>query len=125
MREEPDFRPAAYALIAAGCGLTFVAAVVPHYSAGYRLQLDVLLIGLLPYLVYACFTGLLRGWPLLVAGLLLVLGDLAVKIPERFLHDGGYQNGLVYGWPLVAGLVVLPLWLGAAVWIHWRRRPPQ
>ncbi len=125
MREDPDFRPVAYALITVGSALAFVTAVVPHYSAGHRLLLDVLLIGLLPYVVYAFFTEQVRGWPLLAAGVLTLVVDLAVKIPERFLYYDGYQSGLVYRWPLAASLVMLPLLLGTAAWCRARRTKPN
>lgn len=124
MRKDPDFRPLAYALIASGSVLAFVTAVVPHYTAGHRLLLDVLLIGLLPYVVYAFFTERVRGWPLGAVGVLTLIVDLVVKIPERFLDYDGFQSGLVYGWPLAACLV-LPVLLGTAAWRRTRRTTPE
>jgi hypothetical protein len=108
-------------MIAAGVVLAFAAAVVPHYAAGYRLLVDVLLIGLLPYLVYLVFSELVRGRLLPWVGIALFAADLAVKLPARYLHADGYPGAMVYLWPLVAAFVVLPVLLGPAAWRRVRR----
>ncbi len=114
MHPETDYRPAAYVIVALGTTLAFVAAVVPHYDAGHRLDLPVLLAGLTPYLVYGVFTAFMRDRWLLAAGLLLFAFDLAFRIPQRFLHYNGYTDGLVYLAPLTAaGVLALALALGA------------
>jgi hypothetical protein len=89
MSAQVDFRHTAYAMTAAGVVLAFAAAVVPHYAAGYRLLVDVLLIGLLPYLVYLVFSELVRGRLLPWVGIALFAADLAVKLPARYLHAAG------------------------------------
>lgn len=114
MRPETDFRPAAYIIVALGVSLAFIAAVVPHYDAGYRLDLPVLLAGLAPYLVYSLFTGFVRDNWLCAGGALLLLFDLAFKVRERFLQYDGYADGLIYTAPLIAaGVLALILGLGA------------
>jgi hypothetical protein len=112
MNETPDFRPVAYLIILAGTALSFAAAVVPFYEAGYKLLTDVLLIGLLPYVVYGTFSEVVRGWTLLVAGALTLGVDAVVKVPERFWHYDGYASGAVYWVPLLLAFVVLPVVLG-------------
>ncbi len=129
MPTEPDFRRAAYAITAAGAVLAFAAAVAPHYAAGYRLLVDVLLVGLLPYLVYLFFTELVRGRPLLLVGIALLAADLAVKLPARFLHADDYPGAVLYIWPLAAAFVGLPVLLGPVAWRRARREktpaPPR
>lgn len=122
MIHECDFRPIAYVIGLFGTALSFVASVVPHYGAGHRLLFGVLLAGLLPYVTYLAFSDILRGWPLLPVGLLILTIDLVVKIPERFLHYDGYADGTVYYVPLVTTLVVLPLALGGGALLERRRR---
>ncbi len=117
MRPETDFRPAAYVIVALGVALAFVAAVVPHYDAGYRLDLVVLLVGLTPYVVYGILTEFVRDRWLLAIGLLLFAFDLASKIPLRFLRYDGYTDSLVYIAPLIA-TGVLALVLGMAARAH-------
>jgi hypothetical protein len=96
MRENPDFRLFAYLIITLGAMLSFAAAVVPHYDAGYTLLLSVVFAGLLPYVVYGLISDLVRGWLLLITGVLIFGVDLGVKIPERFLHYDSYASGIIY-----------------------------
>lgn len=102
----PDFRCFAYFFIALGTALSFVTAMVPFFTSGYVLRPGVLLAGLLPYVVYGSLSNLVRGWPLLIVGIFLLIVDLLIKIPERFLRYDGYADGLIYYWPLTATLAV-------------------
>lgn len=106
MQGQADFRRSAHFFIAFGIALSFAAAVVPFFTSGHVLRLGVLLAGVLPYVVYGFLSNRERGRPLLVVGMLLIAGDLLVKIPERFLHYDGYASGLIYYWPFAATLVV-------------------
>lgn len=107
MRRDPDFRSFAYGIIALGTLLSFAAAFVPHFAAGYRLHVGALLAGLLPYLVYAAFSDAVRGWALLATGALLLGIDLGVKIPERFLHYDGYASGRIYYAAIIVTLAII------------------
>ena len=121
MRPFHDFRPFAYFIVALGCIVSFAAAVVPFYDAGYKLLVRVLLIGLLPYVVYGLFTDVVHGWPLVVAGALIFGIDVGVKIPERFLCYDGYADGAVYYAPLLASvLAAVILGIGARRERRWR-----
>jgi len=121
MQQNPDFRWFAWFIIASGAALSFAAAAVPHFATGYRLHLGVLFAGLLPYVVYAGFTDVVRGWALLATGALLLGIDLGVKIPERFLHYDGYASGRIYIASLVMTLVaVVALGIAARRENRWR-----
>lgn len=123
MRPETDFRPTVYVVVTLGVSLAFAAAVMPHYEAGYRLDLPVLLTGIAPYLVYGLFTGFVRDRWLYAGGALLLVFDLAFKVRERFLQYDGYADGLIYTVPLVAtGVLALMLGLGARA--HRATAPP-
>lgn len=127
MRNDPDFRRFAYLIIGLGVLLTFATAVVPFYTAGDELRVTVLAVGLMPYIVYGLFTDVVRGWPLLIAGALILGIDLGVKIPERFLHYDGYAGNAIYYAPLVSTFVVLPvlLGIGARREKRWCGEPPR
>lgn len=107
MRKDPDFRRLAYLLITLGVMLSFAGAFVPHFATGHKLHLGVLFAGLLPYVVYGIFSDVVRGWSLLVTGVLLLGIDLGVKIPERFLHYDGYASGRIYYASLIVTLAVI------------------
>ena len=109
MEDELDLRPMAYIIIVLGCGLAFATAVVPHYTAGHKLLVDILLIGLVPYLVYGALTEMLSSWSLVTPGALILAVDAATKIPERWLSTGDFPSLAVYLSPLWLVLIVLPL----------------
>ncbi len=121
MHQDADLRTISYAIIALGCVLSLVTAIVPFYTAGYELLFGVLLIGLLPYVVYGAFTEIVRGWPLVLAGMLVLGIDLLAKIPERFLRYDGYADGAVYYAPLFSTFIVLPVFLALGRLIQKRR----
>jgi hypothetical protein len=123
MPTERDFRSTAFVIVALGTVLAFAASVVPFYTAGHKLLAGLLLTSLLPYAVYGVFAEVMRGGPLLLAGILLLCTDLAVKIPQRFLHYDGYTDGWVYYTPILCTFVLLPLVLGGGRLLE-RRRPP-
>jgi len=127
MQQDSDFRRFAYVIIILGGILSFAAAVTPFYGAGYTLRVDILLIGLLPYVVYGLCTDVVRGWALLIAGALLLGADLGVKIPWRFLHRDGDTESILYYASLVMSFVVLPLILGigARREKRWCGEPPE
>lgn len=107
MRENPDFRWFAYGVIALGALSSFAAALVPHYATGYRLHLGVLFAGLLPWIVYAVFSDVVRGWGLLATGALLLGVQLGVVVPQRFLHYDGYAGGRIYYTAIIMTLVIV------------------
>lgn len=127
MRQDVDFRRFAYAIIVLGGVLAFATAVTPFYSTGYSLRVDILLIGLLPYVVYGLCTDVVRGWALLIAGALLFGVDLGVKIPWRFLHHDGDTESILYYTSLILSFVVLPVILGpgARREKRWCGEPPE
>jgi hypothetical protein len=108
MTTDYDFRPAAYLLIVLGCVLAAVSAVVPNYDAGYKLMFSVFMFGIAPYYVYGCLTGLLRGWALLLPGIVLVTVHLWLTAVERFTDYDGYAGNTIYYGPLVLTLLALP-----------------
>ena len=112
MPSELDARAFAYLVILAGVVLAALTAVVPHYAAGYHLMFGVLLAGILPYLVYGILTELVRGWALILPGLLLLGVHLWLTVTERFVYYDGYTDGLIYYLPV--GLVLFGLPLGVA-----------
>lgn len=127
MRQDIDFRRFAYFIIALGGVMSFAAAIMPFYGAGYTLRLDILLIGLLPYVVYGLFTDVVRGGALLIAGALILGVDLGVKIRWRFLHHNSDAEDILYYISLVLSFVVLPviLGIGARREKRWCGEPPD
>jgi hypothetical protein len=109
MEPYASLRSSAYWVIVAGLLLSFVSALVPFYSAGYKLLYAVMLAGLLPYLIYAIAAPLLRTGLVLGAGLLLLGVHTWLVISERFVHGADYSNGMIYYVPLLLALALLPL----------------
>jgi hypothetical protein len=123
METQTPSRTLPYVVVALGAVLAFAAAVVPHYTAGYRLLFGVLLAGLAPYFVYALAVPLLRGGLLAVTGLVLLALHAALVIRERFLQGADYSDGLIHIAPLVLAAALLPV-LWRALREPWGAEPP-
>jgi hypothetical protein len=113
MSPEYDFRPLAYVLIAVGCVLAAITAVVPNYDAGYKLMFSIFMVGVLPYYVYGCLSGLLRGWALLIPGLVVLVIHAWLTVTQRFLGYDGYADDVIYYGPVLLTLVALPAGIAA------------
>jgi len=100
MNRQSLLRPLSYLLLAGGCLLAFIAALVPHYDAGHRLMVSVLLTGLLPYLVLGLALPYLRGWALALPALVGVATHAWLVLTQRFLDYQGYSDGMIYYVPL-------------------------
>jgi hypothetical protein len=98
-----------YAFIGLGTVLSFVAAVVPHHTAGHRLLFDVFAAGITPYLVFALVVALSRRAVTNAAGAVLVLVHGALVVNERFVDKADYSDATIYWVPLVLGLLLMPL----------------
>lgn len=109
MQNQNNHRLFAAALVAVGIALSFVAAVVPHYTAGYRVMGGVLFSGLLPYLTYGLVVPFLRCWALTLPGIALVVLHAALVARERILDKADYSDGLIYVVPLALAVALLPL----------------
>ena len=96
-------------VICCGVVLSFVAAVVPHFSGAHQLLVGVLLAHLTPYLVYAPAVFRLDDRVVDVAGTLLLLTHGGLVTVERFVHLGEYAGSAIYAVPLLAALLLLPL----------------
>ena len=106
-----NFRLAAYWVLVAGLLLSFVSAVVPFYSAGYKLLYGVMLAGLLPYLIYAIAVPLLNARLVLAVGLALLGVHGWLVIGARFVGGADYSDGMIYYVPLLLALALVPLLL--------------
>ena len=101
-------------IVGVGVVLSFVAAVVPHFSGAYQLQAGVLVAHLIPYAVYAPAAFTLDDRAVDISGVLLVLGHGALVAVERFAQGGEYADPAVYVVPLIAALLLLPLLIQVA-----------
>jgi hypothetical protein len=113
MQSDYDFRPLAYVLIAIGCVLAAITAVVPNYDAGHKLMFSVFLAGIVPYYVYGCLTERLRGWALLIPGLVVVAVHAWLTVSQRFLGYDGYADGMIYYGPVLLTFGGLPAGIAA------------
>ena len=109
METHTGLRFSTWWIIVAGLLLSFVSALVPFYTAGYKLLYWVMLAGLLPYLVYGVAAPLLRGGLVLVEGLVLLGLHTWLVIAERFIGAADYSDRMIYYVPLLLALVLLPL----------------
>ena len=108
MSPDYDLRPLAYVLIAIGCVLAAITAVVPNYDAGYKLMFSVFMAGIVPYYVYGCLTEQLRGWALIIPGLAVVAVHIWLTVSQRFLGYDGYVDGSIYYGPVLLAVIALP-----------------
>jgi hypothetical protein len=104
-----------YLIVAAGAGLSLLAAVIPHESASYKLAFGLFVATALPYVVYGMLTGVLRGMALLLPGVLLIGLGIPLTFYQRFFAEGNLQSPWHYAAPLLLGIIVLPLgvWVGS------------
>ncbi|MGD2073989.1 MAG: hypothetical protein PVI91_01275 [Gammaproteobacteria bacterium] len=107
-----------YLLLAAGCLLAFVSALVPFFDDGHRLLVGVLLAGLLPYLIFGLVLPYLHGWALALPALVMVGIHAWVVVTQRFAAYQDYSDGTIYYVPFA-------LAIAAAVLVAWAlRRSP-
>ena len=116
-------RVLAYAVIVGGTGLAFVSAVVPHFTAGYRLEPGVLMSGLLPYLIFGLAVPLLRTSSTTVAGLVLLSLHAALVVAERFSGPVDYSDAWIHFGPWLLALALLPL-VALGLRQPWGAAPP-
>lgn len=109
MESQSFSNPAGWAVTLAGLALALLSAMTPHFGAGYLLRIDILLAGLLPYLVYAIAVPLLAGTVTTLVGIILIALHTGLVISERFMNGADYSNGLIYILPLIMSVAVLPL----------------
>jgi hypothetical protein len=107
--------PAGWIIILYGLGLSFIAAFVPFFEAGYLLKVGVLLAGLFPYLVYAIAVPLLPGVITTSVGIVLVAAHTGLVVAERFLDGADYSDGLIYTMPIIMAVLVTPLVIVALI----------
>lgn len=104
-----DYRPIAYVIILLGLVTAAVAALVPQYAIGFKLEIGVLLALITPFIVYGALSERLRGAALLLPGLVLLGVNLALVVQERLLAYEGYDDSPIYWLPLLTAAVVLPI----------------
>jgi hypothetical protein len=104
-----------------GSALALALAVVPFYNAAYQLDTALLLYGLMPYVIYGSFIFVVRGWPLVLTGMLVLAIDVAAKIPARLAYGTHYAQ-TVTEVSLITAVVVLPVSLAIGFALTARRR---
>ncbi|MGF1642199.1 MAG: hypothetical protein ACFCUJ_01045 [Thiotrichales bacterium] len=111
-----------YTIVGIGLLLVLYSAFVPHFSAGYRLAVDLLVVGALPYTIVGVAAVVVRGWTLLLPAITLVV-DIVMRINGVVLTDSAYSADSLYSVPILLSAVVLPLAFAVGVYLD-RRSPP-
>lgn len=105
MKDPDSARRIAYIVLALGVVLAFAGSLVPHYDAGYRLSVALLIFQLLPYVIYSGLIIQKNGFAIAIPGILIILVDIYAQLQAWFY-------GLPEGSPLFD---YLPLWLTIVV----------
>ena len=98
-----------YMFITIGLALSLISAFMPHFEAGYRLALDVLVAGLLPYMVYGIAVPLVRSSLTTGIGLVIVVAHTWLVFRERIIGQADYSDSLIYYGPILLAVLALPL----------------
>jgi hypothetical protein len=102
-----------YSVIVAGTVLSFVSAVVPHYTSGYHFMFGVLAAGIIPYLMYALAVVLFKSNLTNGVGLVLLTLHAWLVFSERFIDGGKYADHMIYIVPLLFAVLLIPLFVRA------------
>ena len=95
-----------------GISLSFIAAFTPFFEAGYLFKLDILLAGLLPYMIYVIAVPLLPGATSTSVGIVLIAAHTTLVVAVRFF---GFSDGLIYIMPIIMAVLVMPLVIVALI----------
>ncbi len=109
MKRVPDSTTLAIGIVLVGVLMVGYSAVVPHYTTGYRLAVDVLIAGIVPYFIYGLAIAVAKGWSLLLPGIALVASDIAMRVAGTVWSDSAYTSGAIFAVPLLAAFVILPV----------------
>ena len=93
-------------VIAYGISLSFLAAFTPYFEAGFLFKVEVLLAGLLPYMIYVIAVPLLPGAANTSVGIVLIAVHTALVVAVRIL---GFSESLIYIMPVIMAVLVMPL----------------
>ena len=99
-------------IILYGISLSFIAAFTPFFEAGYLFKLDILLVGLLPYMIYVIAVPLLPGATNTSVGIALIAAHTTLVVVVRFL---GFSDSLIYIMPIIMAVLVIPLVIVALI----------
>jgi|GEM_PF-2415654 len=97
---------AGWIIILYGLALSFFAAFTPFFNAGFLFKGNVLLAGLLPYLIYAIAVPLLPGTITTSVGILLTLLHTGLVITVRFFSG---PEILIFILPIMVAVLLVPL----------------
>lgn len=97
---------AGWSIFLYGLCLSFIAAFSPFFEAGFLFKGNVLLAGVLPYLIYAIAVPLLPGSNTTAAGLLLAAVHTGLVVAVRFF---GVTESLMFTLPVIMAVPLLPL----------------
>jgi hypothetical protein len=100
---------AAVAIVAGGVGLSFAAAVIPHFTAGYRLEPVILVPGLILYLIYGLLAYFLHGRIRIIPGAVVLALHFFLVAQERWLTDSYQESSLLCWFPLLLAVGLLAL----------------
>lgn len=112
MESEHYSNPAGWSILFYGIALSFIAAFVPFFEAGFKFSTDLFLFGIMPYLLYAIAVPLLPGATTTTSGIALAVIHSALVVAVRFL---GAADSLMFSVPTILALLVLPLVIVAVV----------
>ena len=76
------------------------------------LLLDILLVGLLPYMIYVIAVPLLPGATNTSVGIALIAAHTTLVVVVRFL---GFSDSLIYIMPIIMAVLVIPLVIVALI----------
>jgi len=103
---------AGWIVISYGISLSFIAAFTPFFEAGYLFKVEVLLAGLLPYMIYVIAVPLLPGATNTTVGIVLIAAHTALVVAVRLL---GFSESLIYIMPIIMAVLVVPLVIVALI----------
>ncbi len=108
MTIEPEHysNPMGWTIVLYGLVLSFISAFTPFFATGYQIQLELMLAGFTPYLIYAIAVPLLVSATTTTVGAGLAAVHTSTVVAVRFL---GSADSLMYTVPGILSLLIIPL----------------
>lgn len=108
MTFEPEHysNPMGWTIVLYGLVLSFISAFTPFFTTGYQFQLELMLAGFTPYLIYTIAVPLLVSATTTTVGAGLAAVHTSTVVAVRFF---GSVDSLMYTVPGILSLLVIPL----------------